>query len=54
MKDFFEKFKDFYKNVNKKKFYVTLAGFLALFVILWAFLSAIFITKNFNRGEEKC
>lgn len=51
MKEFFEKFKNFYKNVSKKKFYVTLAGLLALFVILWAFISAIVITKNFNREQ---
>lgn len=51
MKNIINKFKDKYKNVNKKKFYIALAGVLAFLVILWAFVSAIVITKNFNREQ---
>lgn len=43
--------KEKYKNANKKRLYLALAFMLAVIVILWAFLSALVITKNFNREQ---
>lgn len=51
MNKFIQRIKDKYQKSNKKKLFFSLAVFLSVFVILWAFLSAIIITKNFNREQ---
>ena len=51
MKKILNQIKEKYQKTNKKRFYIALTGTLAVLVILWAFLSALIITRNFNREQ---
>jgi LPS export ABC transporter protein LptC len=51
MKSILKNLKEKYNKANKKKLFVSCAALFAVSLILWAFLSAIFITKNFNRNQ---
>lgn len=51
MKKIIQNLKEKYKKANKKNLFFTMALISAVVVILWAFLSALIITKNFNRDS---
>ncbi len=46
-----EKLKEKMKKLGRKKVLAVGAFSLAVFVILWAFISAVVITRNFNRDQ---
>ena len=47
------KFYERFKNMDKKKRSYSIAIFLVIFVMAWAFISAGVITSNFNRNQIK-
>ena len=49
--EFIDKIKEKYKQTNKKRFYLSLVLITVILVILWAFITALVITKNFNRAK---
>ena len=48
---FLEKIKEKYNSTDKKKLFIYIALVFVLLVIVWAFLTALIITKNFNRAQ---